>query len=819
MKILSFSTPVEMEYSITEGAKAEISGNFQNKSLREVLDTILLPIGLSWSVKGRNTILIDQKLLPRTYTLAPSQMSKISALFASGDLQKNIWGQTTPPSQGCVITLDERANMMLVTGSKLHIQRVESLLPTLKEAETQEMVVRLYKINEKDGQRIKSLINSIISATSGAPFDLERKIFIDKDDLIVRDTPENIRKIEELLLDKKFINDMRNEKLDIANFSLVPRDTEVVSDQIRTFTARVVEAVKVFLYSQEGESKAMEEGRRLWYDPYTLQLTIVDTPSNLARVGQYIDALPEIGEKTRQEVVFLTYAVAEDLAGSLERILDITSGGTGGAGGGEGGNEIVFKLRQGETRQWRNMSIRVLRVQDPSRAGRGGGSVRRNEGTVEFSIDTGYDTQQLSMQELTTQYTDDYRITIEDIAAQAGDTGMGSARFRISYIPQLVRNQMNQINDQMVPQDTGTTQQSLDDTGISINPFGELNALIIRYSNPALYKDVKDLIAQLDKPMNQVSIETKFVEVNETRAKEFSADFDIAGLGKDASGKDRHLDWDTNRFNSRFAQDNDEFRDIFSPPLENPMSANLIKGTTVLNALIGNGQPTLNFSLHLLESEGVLNIVNGPRVTSLDGQEAVFRIEMYNPTRGTTQSIPGLSSGGQGGLYVINPLDNLMQNFRMGDFDEGTQDQGLINAVVLRVTPEITSQNSIILNELSAELIDYEGWLGEAVIKGLTTNGATQNNTTTNVTIPTRASSSINQTMLLKRKRIETNARINNGGTIILGGWTGERSEELTSGIPILRNMPYLGKLLFSRAQRSSDRTTLMIFLTCYLVE
>jgi type II secretory pathway component GspD/PulD (secretin) len=145
------------------------------------------------------------------------------------------------------------------------------------------------------------------------------------------------------------------------------------------------------------------------------------------------------------------------------------------------------------------------------------------------------------------------------------------------------------------------------------------------------------------------------------------------------------------------------------------------------------------------------------------------------------------------------------------------QNDGLINAVVLRVTPEITSNDSIILNELSAELVDYEGWLGESVIKGLQNTGAGQN--TADVTIPTRASSNISQTMLVKRKRIETNARVNNGGTIILGGWTGERSQELTSGVPILRNMPYLGKLLFSRAQRSNDRTTLMIFLTCHLVQ
>ena len=817
LKILSFSTAVEMQYYITEGAKAQVSGNFQNKSLREVLDTVLLPIGLSWSVNNNNTIVIEQKLITKTYTLSPDKMSKVKALAASGDLQKSVWGQTEPPATGCEITLDERQNMVVVTGSKLHIQKIESLLSTMGDAEAQEMIVRIYKINEKDGPRIKSLINSIISATQGAPFDLERKIFVDKDDLIIRDTPENIKKIEELLLDKKFIQDMREDKLDIANFSLVPRDTESISDQIRAFTSRVVEAIKVFLYSQTGESKANEEGRRLWYDPYTLQLTIVDTRTNLARVGQYIEALPELGQKTRQDVIFLKFAVAEDLAASLEQILSITSGQ--GLGAGAAGSEAVFKLRQGEEKVWRNLRLRVIRLNDPNRQNRGGGgggggARRRNEGTVEFTIDTGVQIEQRSMQELSTEYVDDYRITIEDVAAAAGGTGAGSARFRISYSPQMVRNQLNSMQDQgMGAEGQGMSpEESLEETGISINPFGQLNAIILRYTNPGLYKDVLDLIAQLDKPTKQVAIETKFVEVNETRAKEFSADFNVAGLGTDASGKDRHLDWNTNRFNSRFAQDADEFRDVFGPPLENPLNANLIKGTTVFNAVIGNQDPLLTFSLRFLEAEGVLNVVNGPKVTSIDGQEAVFRIESYLPSQNQ-------QNRNQNQLMdFINPFQNMNQ-LDIADVDDVTN-QNMIQAVVLRCTPEITSQDSILLNELSAELLDFEGWLGDIAqpIIRQTQNQQQQNQLFT-IVAPPQATTNFNQQMMVKRKRVETNARVSNGGTIILGGWTGERSEELTSGVPVLRNMPYIGKLLFSRAQRSAQKTTLLIFLTCYLVE
>jgi type II secretory pathway component GspD/PulD (secretin) len=72
--------------------------------------------------------------------------------------------------------------------------------------------------------------------------------------------------------------------------------------------------------------------------------------------------------------------------------------------------------------------------------------------------------------------------------------------------------------------------------------------------------------------------------------------------------------------------------------------------------------------------------------------------------------------------------------------------------------------------------------------------------------------------MLRTRKLINTRARTSDGGTIVLGGWTGERTIESTSGVPVLRNMPYVGKL-FTRNARSSDRTTLLIFLTAHIID
>lgn len=76
-------------------------------------------------------------------------------------------------------------------------------------APTPSMLVRIYKIDPKQGPRIKALINSILTASNTAPPPgQDRKLILEKDDLIVRDTPENIKKIEELLSDKNFIQDM-----------------------------------------------------------------------------------------------------------------------------------------------------------------------------------------------------------------------------------------------------------------------------------------------------------------------------------------------------------------------------------------------------------------------------------------------------------------------------------------------------------------------------------------------------------------------------------------------------------------------------------
>lgn len=834
MRLISFSTVEEIEYYIAAGADAEVYANFIDRPLREVLDAVLLPIGLTWEMDAKNLITIKTDLVPRTFNLSTDQMNKIRALLDTGTLQNIIWGQETPPARGIELTLDERERILLVVGSRTHVEKMEDFLATLDVAETPDLETRIYQIRPEDGAKIRALIGALIEADARTPFQLERKVFVDGSDLIIRDTPENIVRIEELLLDEEFIQDLRDEELTIVNFSLVPRDVENQgSDQIRFFTRRVVEAIQTLLYAATGRGDAAAQGRRMWFDETTLQLTIVDTPTNIERVGRYIESLPELAQRRQQEVVFLEHAIAEDLANQIAQILEIAAPATGGPGG--TGNQTVKRLRRGEQFTFGNIRIRMTRVEE-------GDPNDRDDDQVELQLISGTQSNQLTITELETTFFENYEITAENVQPSGGGGGGGGGATgrQGEGTATIVVREIAPIEDAATAAPTAgeeAPEPELEE-GLSISPYGSLNALIIRYDNPALYQDARELIAQLDLPTKQVEVETKFVQVNENRAKEFSSNFELLGFQNDAE-----FNSDFWQLNSRFAQNIDEFRNTFEPPIENPIGATLLKGTTVFDLIWGDS-PAINFQLRLLEAEGIINITNGPKVTMLDGVEGDFRIDGIGPV-GAAAGGGGIFGAGGAAQGVFNPFGQAGGQQEILENEDAATFQNRYSSTILLVTPEITSEKSIIL-DIIAELLDFDTHAGQLFSIGFLTGQAQPGTAPTSplppivdpnqqlVTPvvnpitgvpelsnpgPLLAAVGNEGSLLRTRKKIQTTARIANGGTIVLGGWTGEFTQELTSGVPVLRNMPYIGKLFFSRNQRSTDRTTLLVFLTGNIIE
>ncbi|HEX9283883.1 MAG TPA: secretin N-terminal domain-containing protein, partial [Gemmatimonadales bacterium] len=70
---------------------------------------------------------------------------------------------------------------------------------------------------------------------------------------------------------------------------------------------------------------------------------------------------------------------------------------------------------------------------------------------------------------------------------------------------------------------------------------------------------------------------------------------------------------------------------------------------------------------------------------------------------------------------------------------------------------------------------------------------------------------------VITTREAETSAIVKNGHTVVLGGLIGETTQEIESGVPILKDIPILGYLFKSRST-SRQRTELAIFITPYVV-
>jgi type II secretion system protein D len=125
-----------------------------------------------------------------------------------------------------------------------------------------------------------------------------------------------------------------------------------------------------------------------------------------------------------------------------------------------------------------------------------------------------------------------------------------------------------------------------------------------------------------------------------------------------------------------------------------------------------------------------------------------------------------------------------------GSYSSGTRIQYQDVVLKLEVIPLVNSDNEITMQ--IALLNDEEG--APQTIEGAGTNGGP-------LTVPR-----------ITTREILTTATVPNNNTIVLGGLIVGRNKETKSGIPILSDIPYLGRL-FSSTVNSDDRSELMVFI------
>ena len=299
------------------------------------------------------------------------------------------------------------------------------------------------------------------------------------------------------------------------------------------------------------------------------------------------------------------------------------------------------------------------------------------------------------------------------------------------------------------------------------------NALVIT-ERPSRMNKIQEIIERLDKATEQVMIETKFIEVENTDQKDIGVNWSsLAGYGVTAGPFQRQ--WSRNRSSQDSSQDtntgttsNEEFLSTAEPSFLSEganLSSNFSSGST---SLAGTSRlDTAVFSadefrvvISALEQNNDTELVANPTVVTMSNQEATIDIVTEIP-------------------QVEFSIDDETGERRADGLAEP-----LIFGTQVRVTPQVNDA----------------GFINLLVIPSVSNQIGTQ-------------FTDIGPQPIISRRKAETNVVIKDGYTLAIGGLT--QNEEVQGGtaVPILGSLPYIGRL-FSSESNTMRQKNLIIFIT-----
>ena len=287
-------------------------------------------------------------------------------------------------------------------------------------------------------------------------------------------------------------------------------------------------------------------------------------------------------------------------------------------------------------------------------------------------------------------------------------------------------------------------------------------------------KALREVVTKLDKPVRQVLIETRIVEANDSFSRELGARLGFQRITEnarfpgvnDSNIGDIVSSGSTEGINViRDSIVDDEPGLIFDNSRGGPgglavdLGANTINGTNPSAFAFdifrsGTGFAHLiTLELSALEAEGKGRVVASPRLVTANQREA-----MISQGQEIVESVDVLATGAGGGGGGIT--------------------ETIEAELTLRVTPQITPDDRVIMDVS----IEQDTIISLAPI-------------------------------VLGTQEIDTQVLADNGETVVIGGIYQEDTNVDVVKVPLLGDIPIIGRLFRQRSSRN-DRTELLIFLT-----
>ena len=233
-------------------------------------------------------------------------------------------------------------------------------------------------------------------------------------------------------------------------------------------------------------------------------------------------------------------------------------------------------------------------------------------------------------------------------------------------------------------------------------------------------------------------------------------------------------------------------------------------GILSLTGLFNSGQ--LQMIMRGLAQKKGTDIMTAPSVTARPGQKATIEIirEFIYPTEYEPPELPNQVGGGFGG----------QQDFGGGGGGGGfpvtpatpTAFETRNTGVTLEIEPNLGPNEYVIDLRFAPEIVEFEGFInyGSPITSPATDafgNPVTVTITENRIEMPVFSS-----------RRVATGITIYDGHTVAVGGLMREDVQDVEDGVPILSDIPLIGRLFKSNAQ-SHIKSNLIIFVTAKIID
>ena len=275
---------------------------------------------------------------------------------------------------------------------------------------------------------------------------------------------------------------------------------------------------------------------------------------------------------------------------------------------------------------------------------------------------------------------------------------------------------------------------------------------LIAYDLPETLEAIAKIITDIDKPEPQVTISAEIIEASIGIDDKLGIDW-TTRLRARGAARPITFPFDSRTSGSKWIPGNDAAGDDFSAADSFPFPE---RTDFTFGTLDASG---LEAVLDILRTDTGTNLIANPEITTLNNHEA--RINL-----GETTPVAEFTTNLETGVSAVTGFINIE------------------TGVILAVTPQVNVEAGVIKMHVKPEISEVTGFVGQ-----------------------------FDERPIVASRRAETNVRLRDGETLVIGGLVSERTIETETKIPVLGDIPGLG-WLFKSKHLDKEKSCLYIFVT-----